>query len=123
MRRAKLCPPALLSVLASYAEISQRVEKTRSGLLLFAFTTPLNYSEDDVPLSRYVKDNDDRSKLDSDLSAPGTSGYSHHQSSYSSDDYVLVKYLTKKTEYHYAAVCSSVDDEDGEVRVTFLKIG
>ncbi|KAF9417738.1 hypothetical protein HW555_005245 [Spodoptera exigua] len=85
-------------------------------------STVFSDSEDDVPLSTYVKDNDDRSKLDRDLSAPGTSGYSHHQSRYSSGDYVLVKYITKKTEYHYAAVCSSVDDEDGEVRVTFLKI-
>lgn len=85
-------------------------------------STVFSDSEDDVPLSTYVKDNDDRSKLDRDLSAPGTSGYSHHQSRYSSGDYVLVKYITKKTEYHYAAVCSLVDDEDGEVRVTFLKI-
>lgn len=32
------------------------------------------------------------------------------------------QYLINKTKYHYTAVCSSVDDEDGEVRVTFLKI-
>ncbi|KAL3265796.1 hypothetical protein HHI36_009994 [Cryptolaemus montrouzieri] len=85
-------------------------------------TTIFSDSEDDVPLSRYVKDNDDRSRLGCNQSAPGISGYSHLESRYSSDDYVLVKYVTKKTEYHYAAVCSSVDNKDGELRVTFLKI-
>lgn len=34
----------------------------------------------------------------------------------------MVKFVTKNTEYRYAAICSSVDDEDGELRVTFLKI-
>ncbi|CAH4030727.1 unnamed protein product [Pieris brassicae] len=77
------------------------------------FSTIFSDSEDDIPLSTYVKYNDDRSKLDSTRSAPGTSG-SYYQSHYSRGDYVLVKYLTKKTEYHYAAVCSSVDDEDGK---------
>ncbi|KAF5285715.1 hypothetical protein FQA39_LY16521 [Lamprigera yunnana] len=55
-------------------------------------------SEDDIPLSTYVKDNDDHFELDRDKSVPGVSGYSQHQSRYSSGDYVLVKYVTKKTE-------------------------
>ncbi|KAG5884177.1 hypothetical protein JTB14_034716 [Gonioctena quinquepunctata] len=66
-------------------------------------------------------DMDYRSKLDSDLSTPGVSGYSQ-RSLYSSGDYVLVKYITRNTEYSYAAIFSSVDDEEGELRVTFLKI-
>lgn len=85
-------------------------------------STVFSDCEDDIPLSTYVKDDDDRSKLDSDLSAPGATCYSHHQSCYSSGDYVLIRCVTKKKEYHYAAICSSVDDEDGELRVTFLKI-
>ncbi|KAF5278586.1 hypothetical protein FQA39_LY00628 [Lamprigera yunnana] len=85
-------------------------------------STVFSDSEDDIPLSTYVRDNDDRFELNRDKSLPGVSGYSQHQSRYSSGDYVLVKYVTKKTEYHYAAICSSVDDEDGELRVTFLKI-
>lgn len=52
---------------------------------------------------------------------PEVSGYSLQQSRYNSGDYVLVKYVTRKTEYYYAAICSSVDDEEGELRVTFLK--
>lgn len=34
----------------------------------------------------------------------------------------MVKYESGKTEYRYAGVCTSVDSEDGELRVTFLKI-
>lgn len=34
----------------------------------------------------------------------------------------MVKYITRNTEYRYAAICSSADDEEGELRVTFLKI-
>ncbi|KAG5877761.1 hypothetical protein JTB14_033588 [Gonioctena quinquepunctata] len=77
--------------------------------------------DDDIPQSTYGNDMDYRSKLDSDLSTPGVSGYSQ-RSFYSSGDYVLVKYITRNTEYSYAAICSSVDDEEGELRVTFLKI-
>ncbi|KAF5278653.1 hypothetical protein FQA39_LY00695 [Lamprigera yunnana] len=84
--------------------------------------TRFENSKDDIPLSTYVRDNDDRFELDRDIWVPGVSGYSQHQSRYSSGDYVLVKYVTKKTEYHYAAICFSVDDEDGELRMTFLKI-
>ncbi|KAG5864426.1 hypothetical protein JTB14_019601 [Gonioctena quinquepunctata] len=76
--------------------------------------------DDDIPLSTYGNDMDYRFKLDSDLSTPGVSGYSQ-RSLYSSGDYVLVKYITRNTEYSYTAICSSVDDE-GELRVTFLKI-
>ncbi|KAF5286850.1 hypothetical protein FQA39_LY00383 [Lamprigera yunnana] len=43
----------------------------------------------DIPLSTYVRDNDDRFELDRDKSVPGVSGYSQHQSRYSSGDYVL----------------------------------
>ncbi|KAG5881807.1 hypothetical protein JTB14_004106 [Gonioctena quinquepunctata] len=77
--------------------------------------------DDDIPLSTYGNDMDYRSKLNSDLSTPGVSGYSQ-RSLFSSGDYVLVKYITRNTEYSYAAICCSVDDEEGELRVTFLKI-
>lgn len=85
------------------------------------FTDSEDDAEDDIPLSTYVGDINDQSKLDDNdnLSTPGVSG--HSQQLYSSGDYILVKYATKNTEYRYAAICSSVDDEDGELRVTFLK--
>ncbi|XP_049876011.1 uncharacterized protein LOC126377838 [Pectinophora gossypiella] len=41
---------------------------------------------------------------------------------YGSGDYVLVKFMVKKKEYRYAAICSSFDDEEGELSVTFLKV-
>ena len=82
-------------------------------------STVFTDSEDDnVPLSTYTRN---CSKLHSSPTA-GVSGYALEQSRYNSGDYVLVKYVTKKTEYHYAAICSSVDEEEGELRVTFLKI-
>ena len=34
----------------------------------------------------------------------------------------MVKYIARKTEYHYAGICSFVYEEDGELKVTFLKI-
>ncbi|KAF5284114.1 hypothetical protein FQA39_LY17105 [Lamprigera yunnana] len=83
-----------------------------SEMVAFKGTLLVHQTEDDIPLSTYVRDNDDRFELDRDKSVPGVSGYSQHQSRYTSGDYVLVKYVTKKTEYHYAAICSSVDDED-----------
>lgn len=78
--------------------------------------------DDDIPLSTYVRDINDHSKLDSNISTPGVSVYSHQQNLNSSGGYILVKYVTRNTEYRYAEICSSVDDEDGELRVTFLKI-
>ncbi|KAF5292386.1 hypothetical protein FQA39_LY03420 [Lamprigera yunnana] len=62
-------------------------------------------SEDDMPLSTYVRDNDDRFELDRDISVPGVSGYLQHQGRYSSDDYVLVKYVTKKNRI---SLCSDL---------------
>lgn len=41
---------------------------------------------------------------------------------YGSGDYVLVKFMLKKKEYRYAAICSCYDDEEGELTVTFLKV-
>lgn len=82
--------------------------------------------DDDIPLSTYVRDMDNHSKSDSNIdcypmiATPGTSGYSQ-RSLYSIGEYVLVKYITRNTEYRYAALCSSIDDEEGELRVTFLK--
>lgn len=38
-------------------------------------------------------------------------------------DFVLVEYQINGKQYRYAAVCSSdFDEEEGEIRVTFLKI-
>lgn len=38
-------------------------------------------------------------------------------------DYVLVKLCAKKTEYRYVAVVSGdIDEEEGEIKVTFLKL-
>ena len=82
-------------------------------------------SEDNsMPLSTNVSDNNINSSLNCDLLTPGVSEYEKAQQKnrYSSGDYVLVKYIARKTEYHYAGICSSVHDEDGELRVTFLKI-
>lgn len=80
-------------------------------------STVFTDSEDDaIPLSTYVRNRSDSH------SSPEVSGYSQQQNRYNSGDYVLVKYVTRKTEYYYAALCSSVDDEEGELRVTFLKI-
>lgn len=68
----------------------------------------------DLPLST-MRDINDHPELDSNLSLPGVSDYARQVC-------VLVKYVTRKTEYCYAAICSSFDEEDGELRVTFLKI-
>ncbi|CAG4969983.1 unnamed protein product [Parnassius apollo] len=41
---------------------------------------------------------------------------------YHNGDYILVKCSSKNTEYRYVAVCmGEVDEEDGKIRVTFLK--
>lgn len=37
-------------------------------------------------------------------------------------DYVLVRFPVKNVEYRYVSVINQIDEEDGEVRVTFLKI-
>ncbi|KAM3963761.1 LOW QUALITY PROTEIN: uncharacterized protein ACR2FA_002283 [Aphomia sociella] len=44
------------------------------------------------------------------------------QQQYISGDYVLVKFKVKNTEYRYAAVINQVDNEEGELTVTFMKI-
>nr|CAH7736055.1 unnamed protein product [Callosobruchus chinensis] len=43
-------------------------------------------------------------------------------SCYSTGDYVLVKFLTKNVEYHYAAIINEIDDYENNLHVTFLKI-
>ncbi|KAL4721036.1 hypothetical protein ACJJTC_012455 [Scirpophaga incertulas] len=43
--------------------------------------------------------------------------------SYHNGDYILVKCRAKNTEYRYVALCiGEVDEDNGEIRVTFLKI-
>lgn len=37
-------------------------------------------------------------------------------------DHILVKLLSKNMEYRYVSVIDNVDEEDGETRVTFLKL-
>ncbi|KAJ8719460.1 hypothetical protein PYW08_011635 [Mythimna loreyi] len=55
-----------------------------------------------------------------DDAIPGTSGFQN--SFYNTGDYVLVKYTAKNVEYRYAAVINGIDDEENDLRVTFLKI-
>ncbi|CAH2014479.1 unnamed protein product, partial [Acanthoscelides obtectus] len=50
----------------------------------------------------------------------GTSCRQH--SCYSTGDYVLVRFLVKHVEYRYAAVVNKVDEEENDLRVTFLKV-
>ncbi|KAM3959672.1 LOW QUALITY PROTEIN: uncharacterized protein ACR2FA_006319 [Aphomia sociella] len=52
--------------------------------------------------------------------AAGPSTISQQQ--YISGDYVLVKFKVRNTEYRYAAVINQVDNEEGELTVTFMKI-
>ena len=44
------------------------------------------------------------------------------QQQYNSGDYVLVKFKVRNTEYRYAAVINQVDNEEGELTVTFMKL-
>lgn len=57
-------------------------------------------------------------RLDDDIA--GTSGIGN--SCYNTGDYVLVKYPAKNIEYRYAAVINDIDNDESELRVTFLKI-
>lgn len=100
----------------------QREMTTERGTRINTSAIFIDSEDDEIPLSNYVKGVNNQCKFDTNLTTPGVSGYSQQQSLYSSGDYVLVKFVTKNTEYRYAAICSSVDDEDGELRVTFLKI-
>ena len=43
-------------------------------------------------------------------------------SCYNTGDYVLVKFPAKNVEYRYAAVINEIDDDENDLRVTFLKI-
>lgn len=43
-------------------------------------------------------------------------------SCYNTGDYVLVKYAAKNVEYRYAAVINNIDNDENDLRVTFLKI-
>ncbi|KAL3277506.1 hypothetical protein HHI36_012852 [Cryptolaemus montrouzieri] len=38
------------------------------------------------------------------------------------NDYVLVKFPVRKMEYRYAAIINQIDNEEGEITVTFIKI-
>ncbi|CAG9577518.1 unnamed protein product [Danaus chrysippus] len=89
-------------------------------------------SEDEIPLAQIPRNNDcitqtvllrpiENTKTDLENTAePSTSGL--QQTYYNSGDYVLVKFTVGNREYRYAAVVNKVDDEDGELTVTFLKI-
>uniref|UniRef100_A0A2A4JBN8 Uncharacterized protein n=1 Tax=Heliothis virescens TaxID=7102 RepID=A0A2A4JBN8_HELVI len=78
--------------------------------------------DDDAPLSTYAKDHNNHPvELDCNLSTPTVSG-SQQESLYSNGDYVLIKYMIRNKEYRYAAICSSDINDDGEMRVTFLKV-
>ncbi|KAK0158077.1 hypothetical protein PV327_011156 [Microctonus hyperodae] len=57
-------------------------------------------------------------RLDENIA--GTSGIQN--SCYNTGDYVLVKYPAKNVEYRYAAVINEIDDDESDLRVTFLKI-
>lgn len=41
---------------------------------------------------------------------------------FNTGDYILVKLLSKNIEYRYVSVIDKIDEEDGEIRVTFLKL-
>lgn len=41
---------------------------------------------------------------------------------FNTGDYILVKLLGKNIEYRYVSVIDKIDEEDGEIRVTFLKL-
>lgn len=41
---------------------------------------------------------------------------------FNTGDYILVKLLTRNMEYRYVSVIDKIDEEDGEIRVTFLKL-
>lgn len=56
--------------------------------------------------------------MDDDIA--GTSGT--RNSYYNAGDYVLVKFPIKNAEYRYAAVTNEIDDDENDLRVTFLKI-
>lgn len=51
--------------------------------------------DDGIALSTYVRDINDRSKVDSNLSTLGVSGYAQQQSRYSSTDYNRKRWLAK----------------------------
>lgn len=57
-------------------------------------------------------------RFDDDIA--GTSGI--RNSCYNTGDYVLVKFPAKNVEYRYAAVINEIDDDENDLRVTFLKI-
>lgn len=44
------------------------------------------------------------------------------ENGYGVGDYLLIRYKVRKTEYRYVGVCDSLDEDDGELRVTFLKV-
>nr|CAI5843877.1 unnamed protein product [Callosobruchus analis] len=79
--------------------------------------------DDNLPLSIYVRVNNNQISECSGF-VPGVSDYvkAQQEIGYHGGDFVLVKYAARKTECRYAGICSSVDDEDGELRVTFLKL-
>ncbi|KAL3282699.1 hypothetical protein HHI36_005873 [Cryptolaemus montrouzieri] len=41
---------------------------------------------------------------------------------YNVDDYVLVEFPVRKMEYRYAAIINQIDNEEGEITITFMKI-
>lgn len=73
-------------------------------------------SEEDIPLQNLRKSETlDQADISKNLE-------DKMKVTYGSGDYVLVKFMVQKKEYRYAAICSSYDDGDGELTVTFLKV-
>lgn len=62
-------------------------------------------SEDDIPLASTSRDWQETTKTN-----------------YVRGDYVLVKFIVRKKEYRYAAICTNYDDDDGELTVAFLQV-
>ncbi|KAL3282062.1 hypothetical protein HHI36_005262 [Cryptolaemus montrouzieri] len=65
-----------------------------------------------------VKDIQCPQRLDDDIA--GMSGT--RNSYYNTGDHVLIKYPTKNVECSYVAVINEIDDDENDLRVTFIKI-
>lgn len=77
-------------------------------------------SETEIPgCSRqtFVDSNDETYEI------PGCSRqtFDSKNETFKNGDYVLVKFQQKKNEYRYVGVCSDVDEDEGEIHITFLR--
>ncbi|KAI8420458.1 hypothetical protein MSG28_008946 [Choristoneura fumiferana] len=80
----------------------------------------LNYQKDTnrLQVSAVFTDSED----DMPLASVSREWHEIAKTTYDSGDYVLVKFVVRKKEYRYAAICSKYDDEDGELTVAFLQV-